>query len=215
MKAGIKTTEFWTTIISQGLAILTLVGFLSSQDAQLLETALGQCVAAAFLFAVNAYVVVQYIKGRVTLKQGEGKNGKRAAALLLALGMFLFAGPVQAAPLLPWRSQIDQRLQEHHRLIVQLIGQQQRPAPPAPLIVPGPIYQLPIPGEPKQVLPIPGDPKQQLPIGGEPKQVLPPQGDPKQILPGPGDPKQIMPPATQHGPQAYTLRLHALGRPVE
>src|SRR5262249_6244217 len=65
MKAGWKTTEFWMALIAQVLALLTVLGFVTSDQAKTLENALGQCIAAVFLFAANAYVVAQYIKGRV------------------------------------------------------------------------------------------------------------------------------------------------------
>jgi hypothetical protein len=196
-------------LINQALAILMVLGLISAQDAQLLENALAQCVAGVFLITVNAYVVVQYIKGRVALKQGEARP--TTTALLVGALILLVSAPAEAAPLLPWRAQVEQRLQEQHRLIEQLIGQQSRPLSPGP----GPIYQLPIPGEPKQLLPTPGDPKQQVPIGGEPRQTLPPGGDPKQPLPLPGEPRQIMPPAANGVPQSYTFGRRALARPID
>lgn len=202
MKAGFKTTEFWMTIVSQILAILTLLGFVSAQDAQSLETALGQCVAAVFLFAVNAWVVVQYAKGRVALKRSQAGSPKLVWLLAIVVLGCLGGARLEAGPLLPWRAQIEQRLQDQQRLIAQWIGQQPRPQPP--------IFQLPIPGDPKQTLPIGGDPKQPLPVPGDPRQTLPTPGDPKQTPPPGGDPRQVMPPA-----QTYTLRLHAIARPID
>ena len=131
-------------------------------------------------------------------------------APVLALGLLASSAP--AGPILPWRAQIERRLQDQQQLILQLIAGQRQAAP---IVVPGPIYQLPIQGDPKQSLPIAGDSKQTLPIGGDPKQTLPPQGPPRQDLPVPGDPKQILPPAPPPMPQAYTLKLFALAKPVE
>ena len=135
--------------------------------------------------------------------------------LLIAIG--LFAGPWQATAqsILPWRSQVEQRLRDQNQLIGQLIAgqRQQGPQAPAPILInPQPYQLLPIPGDPKQQLPIQGEPKQQLPVPGEPKQVLPPGGQPKQDLPLQGAPRQLVPPSTEP-PQAYTIRYHALARP--
>ena len=97
------------------------------------------------------------------------------------------ADSVQADPLLPWRAQIHQRLQNMEN---KTAPQQQAPQ----IIVLPPTYQqLPIQGAPLQPLPIQGDPKQQLPIQGEPKQQLPIQGDPRQQLPIQGPPQQQLP----------------------
>ena len=74
MKPGYMTTEFWSSIVSQALALLMIVGVISASDAQTLGDSLGKCIAAVFVFATNAYVVAQYIKGRVTMKTTEQKK---------------------------------------------------------------------------------------------------------------------------------------------
>lgn len=200
MHPGWKTSEFWIALITQVLSLLTVLGFVNADGLRTLEDALSKCVAAVFLFVANAYVVVQYIRGRVLLKR-EGAAGK-ALVLLLLGGWLLGAAEAQAAA--PtwfgrgWRSQVEQRLNEHQRLIAGLLHGQQ--APPPQIIL----------------LPVPGEPKQQLPLGGEPKQLLPVPGEPRQVLPGPGQPQQTLPlqglPRWE-SPQSYTI--FALGRPVK
>jgi hypothetical protein len=109
-----------------------------------------------------------------------------AAALLLA--------PAPARAQLPWRRQMEQRLQQMQQ---QLNALQQHaapaPQPPQIIVVPQPYQTLPISGEPRQQLPIAGDPKQQLPIRGAPRQQLPVPGGPRQQLPVPGSPWQQLP----------------------
>lgn len=211
-KPGWKTTEFYVALISQAVALLVVLGFLSDQDARTLEAALTQCVTAVFLFLGNAWVVVNYVRGRVALKgepKSRGPGGVLPALLLAALALGAVAGPAAAGPVLPWRAQVEQRLRDQQQLIHLLLQQRQPPAPGQPLPIAGePRQQLPIQGEPKQLLPVPGEPKQPLPIEGPPKQQLPVPGPPQQSLPVPGEPRQ--PPPGAAGPQAYTVRIRAL-----
>jgi hypothetical protein len=68
-KSGIKTSEFWATAASQLLTLLALTGLIGTGDLATLQDAVGKCVAAAALFATNAWVVVRYIQSRTHLKQ--------------------------------------------------------------------------------------------------------------------------------------------------
>jgi hypothetical protein len=68
-KSGFLTSEFWTTAASQILTLLALVGLISTGDLATLQDAVGKCIAAAALFAANAWVVVRYIQSRTHLKQ--------------------------------------------------------------------------------------------------------------------------------------------------
>jgi hypothetical protein len=229
-KPGWKTTEWWTTTISQVLAILTIFGILAPTDAHTLEEALAKVVAAAFLLTTNAWIVVQYIKGRVALKtlHTEARpTGPPRTTLPLLLAFLFFAGPAQAqgpaapARLLPWRAQVERRLDQLERqarpaapqadpemkeLLRQLLAQlQSRQTLP---IAGAPRQELPIAGAPKQELPIGGAPKQDLPIPGTPRQELPTPGSPKQELPGEGKPMQTLPGEAKPKPagyQRYTL----------
>ncbi len=224
-KPGWKTTEWWTTSISQLLALLTVFGVLTPTDAHSLEEALAKVVAATFLLATNAWIVVHYIKGRVALKMGERPAGPPRSLLPVLFILLGFASPASAQQptcLLPWRAQVERRLDQLER--------QTRPAPQAPSdpemkdllrqlmaqlgsrqvlpIAGAPRQELPIAGTPKQDLPIAGTPKQDLPIPGAPRQDLPTPGTPKQDLPGEGKPKQTLPGEAKPKPagyQRYTL----------
>ncbi len=68
-RSGIKTTEFWTTAVSQLLTLLALVGLIGSNDLPGLQDAVGKCIAAAAVFVTNAWVVVRYIQSRTQVKQ--------------------------------------------------------------------------------------------------------------------------------------------------
>jgi hypothetical protein len=130
----------------------------------------------------------------------------------------------QLCQVLPWRRQVEQRLQNLER------QQRQPPAPYAPpqaqppiIIVQPPLQQFPIGGQPRQDFPIGGAPKQELPPSGAPKQDLPPGGAPKQELPPGGTPRQDLPvqpppmPPADRTPQTYSYRpviIRALSRPL-
>lgn len=70
-RTGLRTTEFWTTLVTQGVAVLTLLGIIHSGDAGALRDALAQCVAAGGVFLANAWVVVRYIQSRTRLKSSQ------------------------------------------------------------------------------------------------------------------------------------------------
>jgi hypothetical protein len=67
-RAGLRTTEFWSTLVTQAIAVLTLLGIVNSSDANPLRDALTQCVTAGGIFLANAWVVVRYIQSRTHLK---------------------------------------------------------------------------------------------------------------------------------------------------
>jgi len=68
-RSGLRTTEFWITIVTQALALLTLLGVVASPDADTLRDALIKCVTSAGVFLANAWVVVRYIQSRTIIKQ--------------------------------------------------------------------------------------------------------------------------------------------------
>src|SRR5437016_2952045 len=130
-KPGWQTTEWWTTTISQVLAVLTVFGILAPTEAHTLEGALTKIVAAAFLLATNAWTVVHSIKGRVTLKTLRAVSSdppQRSVGItlpLVAVLLLLPAGSARAQSVsacLPWRAQVERRLQQ--------LEQQARPAAP-------------------------------------------------------------------------------------
>jgi hypothetical protein len=218
-KPGWQTTEWWTTMVAQVLAFLTVLHVFTPAQAHNLEQSLTAIIGAVFLLAANAWIVVHYIKARLAIKSitvhednrddqgGSGPTLFRPSVngllpFVLPVLAFAFLGaPAQAqTSILPWRNSIHDRIR---RLEDQTQRQQAAPqAAPAPaqppvIIMMPPLQQLPIAGEPKQQLPIQGAPKQDLPIPGEPKQPLPIPGVPLQPLPTPGAPKQELPPAGQ------------------
>lgn len=71
-RPGLKTTEFWITVVSQLLAMLAMIGVVNSADAATLQDAIVKCVTAGGVFLANAWIVVRYIQGRVNLKQFRG-----------------------------------------------------------------------------------------------------------------------------------------------
>jgi len=229
MKPGWKTTEFWTTMFAQILALLVFVGVLTPSESQTLGEALGKTVAAVFTLFINGGLVIHYVHTRAALKmpgrrESAPANGTTLPLWIAAL-LLLFVSspharlracgieaaqnvPVQRAALLPWRAKIEQQLQDLQR-------RQGQPAP-APIILQPPLQQLPVPGDPRQMLPVPGEPRQQLPVPGEPRQPLPLPGPPLQPVPIYGNPLQplpVMPPA-DGGPQSYTI-FRALACPIQ
>lgn len=68
MTPGFKTTEFWQTLIVQGVTLLSLAGVISKSDEQSLEEAVTRIIAALVTIGVNAGVVISYIKSRHELK---------------------------------------------------------------------------------------------------------------------------------------------------
>jgi hypothetical protein len=220
-KPGIWTTEHFAAIVSQVLTMLALCGFISQNDTQTLEEAVTKGIAAVFIFIANAAVVVHYIKSRLHLKSGaqangNGQNGDKDSqvpklinsGLILLAVLTVFAGPVQAQYVLPFRNQHEQRLKALEQKIAN--PQQAAPAPqaPAPQIiyhpypVQPPLQAFPIQGQPLQTFPIHGQPLQGFPIQGQPLQTLPIPGQPQQALPVPGQPKQAFPIAPPTTPQA-------------
>lgn len=210
MKPGWKTTEFWSTLFAQLLAMLACFGVLTPNDSQTLGEALTKAVAAVFTLIANGAVVIHYVKSRLTLKLSGQPAALRAPVLPLVLLALLLpahvaTGAERPTALLPWRAKIEQ----------QLLELQRRQTPPPQIILQPPLQGLPIPGEPRQQLPVPGEPRQPLPIPGQPLQPLPIPGEPRQPLPVPGAPQQplpFMPPAAD-GPHSYTVR-RALARPI-
>lgn len=67
-RSGIRTTEFWVTMITQALTLLTIVGVVPLSDADTLREALVKCVTAAGVFIANAWIVVNYIRSRTAQK---------------------------------------------------------------------------------------------------------------------------------------------------
>jgi len=68
MKPGYLTTEFWVTLVTQFVSVLTVLGVVTAQNAgQLTDSATG-IVTATFTLLTNAAAVIHYIRSRTALK---------------------------------------------------------------------------------------------------------------------------------------------------
>jgi hypothetical protein len=220
--AGWATPEHFQAIVKQVLSLLVILGVLQTADADSAQSQLAACITAGFVFALNAWQVVTFLKGQVTLKlHGKGGTGGLPFFLLAALVLALTAAPgsaqcpcpcgpgcvgsrcpggncylspagVYPAALLPWRSQLDKQMQQHQQMLRDLQGQRQGPAP-QPIIIQAPAPSGPIAYGPQQTLPILGAPLQQLPLQGAPQQTLPIAGQPHMLLPIEGNPHLLVP----------------------
>jgi hypothetical protein len=69
MKPGYRTTEFWVTLLGQGIALLATLGVLAAPEAATLTEAAGKLVTAAFTLASSTAVVLHYVQSRTRLKE--------------------------------------------------------------------------------------------------------------------------------------------------
>jgi hypothetical protein len=186
MRPGWKTTEFYQAAAAQALALLTLLGVVSSGDSQTLQDSLAKCVTAIFALAANGWIVVHYIKSRFALKTFatyrlaalseskpeqpvEPKSTKLPVCVGLALcSLWLVGTPAQAQSIFPWRNGITQQLRQHDQQINQLLNQQKTAPAPSPSPTPQPLIIM---QPPLQSMPIQGQPQQAFPIDGQPKQT--------------------------------------------
>lgn len=73
IKPGVKTTEFWIALVVQVLPLLVMLGVIGPGDVSTLEGALTKAITAVGALAAAAWVIVEYIKGRVRTKTANGK----------------------------------------------------------------------------------------------------------------------------------------------
>lgn len=67
-KAGIKTTEFWTTLLSMAVGIMTMMGVFTPAEAGQMTAGLGQIVGGVFVVAP----VIGYVISRAKVKAANG-----------------------------------------------------------------------------------------------------------------------------------------------
>jgi hypothetical protein len=86
-QVGWLTPEHLQTVLKQVLCLLVTLGVLQTSDAANLNSQLAACITTAFVFAVNAWQVVTFLRGQVALKQGQapGKSSPPLPLLLLAV----------------------------------------------------------------------------------------------------------------------------------
>ena len=68
LKAGWKTSEFWTTLVLQGVSLAVIVGMVNGSDSATLTDSLTKMVTACFTLAVSGGTTLAYIKSRFDLK---------------------------------------------------------------------------------------------------------------------------------------------------
>lgn len=67
-KPGVKTTEFWATLISQVIAVLVLLGTVTPDAAKSIERALIDMAGAVITIFVSGGILRSYIRDRFNLK---------------------------------------------------------------------------------------------------------------------------------------------------
>ncbi len=67
-KPGIKTTEFWATLASMVVGIMTMMGVFTPAEASIMTTGLGQIIGGVF----TVIPVVGYIWSRAKVKAANG-----------------------------------------------------------------------------------------------------------------------------------------------
>lgn len=70
IKPGYKTTEFWTTLIFQGLSLAVIFGVITSTDSVGLGSTLVKMVENVVALIVAGAAVVHYISSRTSIKGG-------------------------------------------------------------------------------------------------------------------------------------------------
>jgi hypothetical protein len=215
MKPGYLTTEFWLTLLTALPSLAVTIGLVPVADKTILDTAASKIAAGL----VAAITVAKYVQSRALVK---------SAPHLVIFTALLFPGllsaqqpDTQSSCLLPWRAQIERRLQQleqqkqppaqtdpalttllqqllaQNQQILNLLQQRQSPAPAPQYIVlgpqPGPSQSIPLGGPPQQNLPLGGPPQQAMPLGGPPQQNIPLGPAPQQAIPLGGPPRQQIP----------------------
>ena len=70
IKPGWKTSEFWQTLVLQGLSLAVILKVISPADSAGLGSALGHAIEAIVALIVAGGTVVNYISNRTKLKGG-------------------------------------------------------------------------------------------------------------------------------------------------
>lgn len=75
IKPGVRSTEFWTTLISTAVTFAVALGLISSTDASNLADPIAKVIGAVAVIVVNGGIIWTYIKSRWALKGGNGNGG--------------------------------------------------------------------------------------------------------------------------------------------
>lgn len=68
IKPGWQTTEFWTTMVVQGISLAVVFGVINSSDSSTLADSLTKMITALFSLLVSGSTVLNYIKARMAVK---------------------------------------------------------------------------------------------------------------------------------------------------
>jgi hypothetical protein len=68
LKAGWKTSEFWTTLVVQAVSLTVVLGLMNHTDSATLTDSLTAMVTAAFSLMISGSTAMAYIKSRFELK---------------------------------------------------------------------------------------------------------------------------------------------------
>lgn len=68
IKPGWQTTEFWTTMVVQGISLAVVIGLVNSSESSTLADSLSKMITALFSLLVSGSTVLNYIKARVAVK---------------------------------------------------------------------------------------------------------------------------------------------------
>lgn len=74
LKPGYQTSEFWLTLVANLLPIVVLMGFLTTEESQLIQDQIVQVVALGSPFIVATASLIMYIYSRVKIKTQYGQT---------------------------------------------------------------------------------------------------------------------------------------------
>ncbi len=86
VKSGFLTSEFWTTagaILANVLVVMVALGRMSPEQADQINTALGQLVTTVPIVIANLLVIWRYIASRTAVKQTAFQTGIERMSLRL------------------------------------------------------------------------------------------------------------------------------------
>lgn len=68
MKSGVKTSEFWLTLVAQVLPVLTISGVLTAEEVETLNQAIIEAVKVIGALIVALVPIWRYIESRTKVK---------------------------------------------------------------------------------------------------------------------------------------------------
>ena len=69
IKSGWKTSEFWTTLVVQGVSLAVIMGVINHSDSANITDSLTKMITAAFTLLISGATAMAYIKSRLELKK--------------------------------------------------------------------------------------------------------------------------------------------------